>query len=70
MDELRITNRTTMDKRAVLEPWGEIYQLPPGHSIQFHFEGDPDDAVEVSLEANELKIWAPGGVVATVRDAT
>jgi hypothetical protein len=69
MKDLRITNRSANVTRAVLEPWGEIYELSAGRSIEVHFEGEPDDAIEVSFSEAEVKIWAPGGVVATVRDS-
>jgi hypothetical protein len=66
MSGIRVKNEGPIDRTVVLEPWGEVYTVATGHYIEFELKGEADDAIEVSFSGDQVKIWAPGGITASL----
>jgi len=58
---LSVINHSEEPLSLVLEPWGEIYPLPPGaERFVLHVDVSPEDYMSVSVEPGYIKVWAEG----------
>ncbi len=61
---VRVTNSRTTSTSFVLEPWGEIYDMPAEAVFELDAVGPSGDSIEVVVEEDAIVVWGwPGSVV-------
>jgi hypothetical protein len=66
--EVCIANGAEDDREFVIEPWGDVYTLPPGKSFVISFRG-PWGVPEVSISENCITVFGwPGSAFRLTRD--
>jgi hypothetical protein len=53
----RITNKGDKPMIFVLEPWGEVYGMPPGAAFDVLSDGPPDQALEMEAGGNTVTVY-------------
>ncbi len=61
-----IRNTGEAPKSFVLEPWGEIYSLPPAARVEVSVVG-PAGTPEITVNDESITFWAWSGSTATVK---
>lgn len=63
----RISNERGIPVLFVLEPWGEVYEMPPNATFEIVSQGPPDGAAEVSVGDDRFTVhgW-PGSALQVV----
>ncbi|SEL09501.1 hypothetical protein SAMN05216359_105160 [Roseateles sp. YR242] len=55
--------------RLVIEPWGELYVIKPGDSVEVvAWANEPDLTFEIHQDVSKLKIFWSGETVEIFRD--
>ena len=60
----RLTNSSASTKRLVLEPWGEVYEFPPGAIAEMVAEASTAGFPEFDYADEQITIYGwPGSIV-------
>ena len=70
ISSLRISNRTGIGMRLVIEPWATEYPLPPSATLDVvETGGSAEEAIEVQLEADRVILCArTSGIMSVFHD--
>src|SRR5687767_12919999 len=68
---LRFTNGAPNHLRFVLEPWGDVYNFPPGTEMAVHFSADRAGEPEVVVGDGAIEVYGwTGCIVDILQDGT
>jgi hypothetical protein len=65
---IKVINSTSAVRRIVVEPWGNILDLPPAGSVLLPVDGLSGGMMELVLNEEQLEVYAPDSTVIVAVD--
>lgn len=63
---IQVTNRQKFEVEFVLEPWGEIYRMPPEATFEVVASGPTSGCLEIEYEDKQVFVYGWGGATVDV----
>lgn len=62
--QVRLVNPREAAVQLILEPWGEVYIIPPDDVVDITVQGPAGEALEIAHEADAIVVWGwPGSTI-------